>query len=79
MANVLFFGWILVTFGVLLLLEAVGLVHELPWEIIGPLLLIVWGGAIVLSRGKIGCCCGQGPSRRESRDQNQIRSTAAAE
>lgn len=50
-------GTLILTIGVLLLLQTLEIIPWEFWEFIGPGLLIVWGIAILRNPDSFGCCC----------------------
>ena len=53
-----FWGTLILSVGVLLLLQTLGFIAWEVWNFVGPCLLIVWGGAILLKpESFLWCCC----------------------
>ncbi len=53
-----FWGTLILSVGVLFLLQTLGFIAWKVWDFVGPGLLIVWGGAILLKpESFLWCCC----------------------
>ena len=53
-----FWGTLILSVGVLLLLQTFGFIAWEVWDFVGPGLLIVWGGVILLKpESFLGCGC----------------------
>ena len=52
-----FWGILILSVGILLLLQNLGLISWEIWDFVGPGLLIVWGGAILLKPESFLLCC----------------------
>jgi hypothetical protein len=63
----MFFGWLLIIAGLLILLEKTGFLASDAWDYIWPTLIIFWGLFIVSGGRKKGCwMCGQKKSKEQS-------------
>ena len=51
-----FWGILILSTGILLLLQTLDLILWELWEFVGPTLLIIWGVAIIKNPG-VWCCC----------------------
>ncbi len=64
------FGYILVIVGDLFFLRTIGWLPGLSWDYIWPLLLVCWGLAIILGKGRRrGCWCCCAPYRKEGKEE----------
>ena len=61
-------GSVILAIGVLLLLQTLDLISWNIWEFLGPVLLIIWGIAMI-RRPERFCGCCFAPPRSESRAQ----------
>lgn len=53
-----FWGMVFLGIGILLLLQTLEVIAWEVWEFVGPLLLIVWGIAVISKPGSfVWCCC----------------------
>ena len=63
----MFFGWLLILAGLIILLKKTGFLATDAWDYIWPSLIIIWGLFIVTSGKKRGCwMCGHKKSKEQS-------------